>query len=72
MPIDTRWTSKTDGLASGETGAAVRPPVLDPPAFWEDLYTELAGDLELSEKTLEEAVQEARAFIDAFDASPAQ
>jgi hypothetical protein len=31
------------------------PPALEPMAFWEDLYAELAAGLELAEKTLEEA-----------------
>jgi hypothetical protein len=48
------------------------PPVLDPPAFWEELYAQLAEELELSEKSLEDAVREARAFIQAIDAAPAQ
>ncbi len=38
------------------------PPALDPPEFWKELYAELA------EKTLEEAVREARSFIEAIDA----
>jgi hypothetical protein len=45
------------------------PPALEPPAFWEDLYAELAAGLELAEKTLEEAVREAQAFIQAIDAA---
>jgi hypothetical protein len=45
------------------------PPALEPPAFWEDLYAELAAGLELAEKTLEEAVREARAFIESIDAA---
>ena len=48
------------------------PPVLDPPAFWEGLYAQLAEDLELRERSLEDAVREARAFIQAIDAAPAQ
>ena len=48
------------------------PPALEPPAFWEELYAELAADLELAEKMLEEAVREARAFIEAIDAARAQ
>lgn len=48
------------------------PPALEPPAFWEDLYAELAAGLELAEKTLEEAVREARGFIAAIDAARAQ
>ena len=48
------------------------PPALEPPAFWDKLYAELAGGLELEEKTLEEAVREARAFIEAIDAAGAQ
>jgi len=48
------------------------PPALDPPAFWEGLYAELAEGLELSENTLEEAVREARAFIQDLDAADAQ
>ena len=48
------------------------PPALEPPAFWEDLYAELAEGLELAEKKLEDAVREARAFIDAIDAAGAQ
>ena len=43
------------------------PPALEPPAFWEELFAELAEGLELEEKTLE-----ARAFIDAIDAARAQ
>jgi hypothetical protein len=48
------------------------PPDLDPPGFWEELYANLAAGLELAEKTLEEAVREARAFIEAIDAAGAQ
>ncbi len=48
------------------------PPAFEPPAFWEELYAELAAGLELEEKTLEEAVREARAFIEAIDAARAQ
>jgi hypothetical protein len=48
------------------------PPALEPPAFWEELYAELAAGLELGEKTLEDAVREARAFIEAIDAAGAQ
>ena len=48
------------------------PPALEPMAFWEDLYAELAAGLELAEKTLEEAVREARAFIESIDAAGAQ
>jgi hypothetical protein len=48
------------------------PPVLEPPAFWEEIYAELAAGLELAEKTLEEAVREARVFIDGIDAAGAQ
>jgi len=48
------------------------PPALEPPAFWEELYAELAAGLELAEKTLEDAVREARAFTGAIDASRAQ
>jgi hypothetical protein len=48
------------------------PLTFEPPAFWEDLYAELAEGLELEEKTLEEAVREARAFIEAIDAAGAQ
>jgi hypothetical protein len=48
------------------------PPALEPPTFWEELYPELAAGLELAEKTLEEAVREARAFIGAIDATGAQ
>jgi len=48
------------------------PPALEPPAFWAELYAELATGLELAEKTLEDAVREARAFIEAIDAAGAQ
>ena len=48
------------------------PPALEPPAFREELYAELAAGLELAEKTLEEAVREARGFIEAIDAAAAQ
>jgi len=48
------------------------PPVLNPPAFWEDLYASLAEGLELPEKRLEDAVREARAFFEAIDAAGAQ
>ncbi|MFO8175102.1 MAG: nucleotidyl transferase AbiEii/AbiGii toxin family protein [Longimicrobiales bacterium] len=48
------------------------PPALEPPAFWEGLYAELAAGLELEEKTLKDAVREARAFIEAIDATGAQ
>jgi hypothetical protein len=48
------------------------PPALEPPAFWEELYAELAASLELTQKTLEEALREARAFIDAIEAARAQ
>jgi hypothetical protein len=48
------------------------PPVLNPPGFWKELYAQLAEDLELSEKSLEDAVREARAFIQAIDAVDSQ
>jgi len=48
-----------------------RPP-WNPPAFWEDLDTEPAAGLELAEETLEDAVREARALIEAIDAASAQ
>ncbi|MFC1791214.1 hypothetical protein ACFL0I_01955 [Gemmatimonadota bacterium] len=48
------------------------PPALEPPAFWTELFAELAEGLELAEKTLQEAVEEARAFIEATDAARAQ
>ena len=48
------------------------PPAMEPPAFWEELYGELASGLELAEKTLEEAVREARVFIGVVDASGTQ
>jgi hypothetical protein len=35
-------------------------------------YAELASGLELAEETLEDAVREARAFIEAIDAARAQ
>jgi len=50
-------------------GTHAWPPVLDPPAFWEELYGKLAEGLALSEKRLEEAVPEAQAFIQAIDAA---
>jgi hypothetical protein len=48
------------------------PPALEPPAFWREPYAELAAGLELPEKTLEKAVQEARGFIEAIDGTGAQ
>ena len=53
-------------------GTHAWPPAFEPPAFWEELYGELAAGLELAEKTLEEAVREARAFIEAIDAAGGQ
>lgn len=48
------------------------PPVLDPPTFWEELYAQLAEGLELSERSLEDAVKEAQALIDAINAASGQ
>ena len=48
------------------------PPALDPPEFWKELYAELAEGLELWEKSLEDAVREARGFIQAINAAGAQ
>ena len=48
------------------------PPAFEPPAFWEDLYAELAAGLELARTTLEDAVPEALAFIGVIDAAGAQ
>ena len=45
------------------------PPVLDPPASWEQPFGRLADELELSVSNLDQAVEEARAFIDAIDAA---
>lgn len=42
------------------------------PGFWEEPFGRLAGDVELPTSTLKEAEQEARAFIAAIAAAPAQ
>jgi len=44
------------------------PPVLDPPAFWEEPFTALAEEVELPVRgSLGEAVQEVQVFIEAID-----
>lgn len=43
------------------------PPWLDPPAFWQKPFTKLAEEVSLPGSSLEEAVQEARTFIEAID-----
>ena len=48
------------------------PPAFEPPAFWEELYAELASGLKLAEKTLEEAVREAQTLIEVIEAAGAQ
>lgn len=42
------------------------PPVLDPPAFWEEPFAALAEQVELPARSLGGAVQEAQAFIEAI------
>ena len=43
------------------------PPLLDPPAFWQEPFTKLAEEVELPVSSLEEAVREAQTFIEAID-----
>ncbi len=43
------------------------PPVLDPPAFWEETFAALAEEVELPVRRLEDAVREAQAFIDSIE-----
>ncbi len=40
------------------------PPVLEPPAFWEEPFASLAEEVELPVRSLEDAVREARSFIE--------
>jgi hypothetical protein len=41
------------------------PPVLEPPAFWNEPFAALAEEVKLPIGRLEDAVREAKAFIDA-------
>ena len=43
------------------------PPLLDPPAFWQEPFTKLAEEVELPASSLEEAVREAQRFVEAID-----
>lgn len=43
------------------------PPVVNPPAFWEEPFAALAQEVKLPIRRLEDAVREARAFIDSID-----
>ncbi len=43
------------------------PPLLDPPAFWKEPFTKLANQIELPVSSLEDAVQEARTFMEAIN-----
>lgn len=47
-------------------GTHAWPPVLDPPEFWEEPFATLAEAVELPVQNLEDAVEEAQAFIDAI------
>jgi hypothetical protein len=40
------------------------PPMLEPPAFWEEPFASLAEEVELRERKLQDAVREARSFIE--------
>jgi hypothetical protein len=42
------------------------PPKLEPPAFWEEPFAALAEEVELPVRGFEDAVQEARSFIEAI------
>jgi hypothetical protein len=67
-PTSGRYARSSSRFAGPIDG----PPPWNPPAFWEELYAELATGLKLKEKTLEEAVREARASIGAIDAAGTQ
>lgn len=43
------------------------PPMVEPPAFWEEPFAALAEEVELPIRRLEDAVREAQAFIDAVE-----
>ena len=43
------------------------PPLLNPPAFWQEPFKKLAEEVELPVNSLEEAVREAQTFIEAID-----
>ena len=43
------------------------PPLLDPPAFWQEPFTKLAQEVSLPGASLEDAVREAQTFIEAID-----
>jgi hypothetical protein len=43
------------------------PPVLDPPAFWDEPFASLAEEVKLPVRSLEAAAREARSFIDAIE-----
>lgn len=45
------------------------PPLLDPPAFWEEPFAALAEEVELPVGSLADAVQEGTEFIEAIDAA---
>jgi len=47
------------------------PPALNPPTFWVEPFAALAEEVDLPVRTLDEAVQEARAFIRAIEATDA-
>lgn len=45
------------------------PPVLDPPAFWDEPFASLAEEVKLPVRSLEDAVREAQSFIEDVEAA---
>lgn len=48
-------------------GTHTWPPVVQPPAFWEEPFGALAAEVELGAQRLHDAVCEAQAFLDAIE-----
>jgi hypothetical protein len=45
------------------------PPVLDPPPFWNEPFASLAEEVKLPLRSFEDAVREARSFIEDVEAA---
>jgi hypothetical protein len=45
------------------------PPVLDPPAFWDEPFASLAEEVKLPVRSFEDAVREAQSFIEDVEAA---
>jgi hypothetical protein len=43
------------------------PPILEPPAFWEEPFASLAEEVELPVRSFEDAVEKAQSFIEAIE-----